>query len=117
MIAVMNGSSAGRHPLTREFVKTIRSRLSMARKQPLMCDVNSPPSSLIWVRNEPPGRRSISRILHVAGAGTHHCSNLARSVQALQTTGRGALITRDIVRSRSGCADEFILIFPFHGLW
>ena len=63
----------------------------MARKQPFRCGMKSPPFSLIWVTNEPPGRRSISRTLHLAGAGTHHCSKLARSVQALHTTARGAL--------------------------
>src|SRR5712675_1062511 len=105
----MNGFSAGLHPLTREFVKTIRSRSSIARKHPLRCGVNSPPFSLIWVTNAPPGRRSISKTLHLAGAGIHHCSKLAGFVQALQMTDRGALMTRDIVRSRSGLGDEIIL--------
>jgi hypothetical protein len=71
-------------------VKTIRSRLSTARKQPLTCGMKSPPSSLISVTNEPPGRSSISTTLHLAGAGIHHCSKRRGSVQARQTAALGA---------------------------
>src|SRR5919109_2271457 len=109
----MKGCSAGLHPPVSALVKTIRSRSSTARKQAFMCGVKSPPFSLIWVTNEPPGLSSILRTLHLAGAGTHHCSKLARSVHALHTAARGALMRREMVRSRVGSKDLVISIFPF----
>jgi len=89
--AVMKGCSAGLQPPTREFVKTIRSRSSMARKPAAQCGVKS-----AAVFADPGFQRAARTQVHFQNLafgrrGIHHCSKLARSVHAFQTAGRGRL--------------------------
>ncbi len=109
--AVMNSCGAGRHPSTRELVNTMRSPSSTARKQPSMCGPKSLPDSLIEVRKAPPGRGSQPSTRHSAGAGIHHFSNFDGSIHALHTAARGALITREMVKSREGSIGVIALHF------
>ena len=74
----MKGCSAGRHPPVSALVKTIRSPSSTARKQALRCGCEGAAVLAHQGHEGAAGARSMCSTLHLAGAGIHHCSKLAR---------------------------------------
>src|SRR5271165_1501000 len=61
-------------------------------------------------RQTPPGRTSISRVVVVKPVGPHHCPTIIGSVQALNTSSRGASKTGVMTSTRS--AGSLAALFP-----
>src|SRR5271167_2938764 len=61
----------------------------------------APSGARMWMRMAPPTRASSSQTGLVKPFGPHHCASVAASVQALNTSARGASKVRVMVISRS----------------
>src|SRR4026209_2962112 len=67
--------------------------------------------------HSPPTRNSNARVVVVNPSGPHHCDRWRTSVNASNTSSRGALITREITISRSAVTDCAGACRPVAVIW